>query len=165
MKEKRFKTVFCRCSYHTPYNPWGCDKKLRTPTKHGFISFFLYFFILWQTPVVTRTVARKTSMTGYMVTQNFLKSLVTTFNPQEHAKTPILSCTPEYRILPKLNIPLSCSHFHENRFYTQFSAQVEICMAVTSSVNTPSYTATSWLHLTHIDKDLHASAGQVGSVL
>ena len=32
-------------------------------------------------------------------------------------------------------------------------------MAVTSSVNTPSYTATSWLHLTHIDKDLHASAG------
>ena len=57
-----------------------------------------------------------------MVTENFLKSLVTTFNPQEHAKTPILSCTPEYRILPKLNIPLSCSHFHENRFYTQFSA-------------------------------------------
>ena len=38
-------------------------------------------------------------------------------------------------------------------------------MAVTSSVNTPSYTATSWLHLTHIDKDLHSSAGQVGSVL
>ena len=57
-----------------------------------------------------------------MVTQNFLKSLVTTFNPQEHAKTPILSCTPEYRILPKLNIPLSCSYFHEKRFYTQFSA-------------------------------------------
>ena len=43
-----------------------------------------------------------------MITQNFLKSLVTTFNPQEHAKTPILSCTPDYRILPKLNIPLSC---------------------------------------------------------
>ena len=101
-----------------------------------------------------------------MVTQNFLKSLVTTFNPQEHAKTPILSCTPEYRILPKLNIPLSCSHFHENRFYIlNFLLQVEICMAVTSSVNTPSYTATSWLHLTHIDNDLHASAGQVGSVL
>ena len=50
-------------------------------------------------------------------------------------------------------------------FILNFLLQVEICMAVTSSVNTPSYTATSWLHLTHIDKDLHASAGQVGSVL
>ena len=45
-------------------------------------------------------------------------------------------------------------------FILNFLLQVEICMAVTSSVNTPSYTATSWLHLTHIDKDLHASAGQ-----
>ena len=38
-------------------------------------------------------------------------------------------------------------------------------MTVTSSVNTPSYTATTWPHLTHIDKDLHASACQVGSIL
>ena len=52
-----------------------------------------------------------TTMTGYGHTE-FLKSLVTTYNPQEHAKTPILSYTPEYRILPKLNIPLSCSHFY-----------------------------------------------------
>ena len=50
-------------------------------------------------------------------------------------------------------------------FILNYLLQVEICMAVTSSVNTPSYTATRWLHLTHIDKDLHASAGQVGSVL
>ena len=50
-------------------------------------------------------------------------------------------------------------------FILNFLLQVEICMAFTSSVNTPSYTATSWLHLTHIDKDLHTSAGQVGSVL
>ena len=50
-------------------------------------------------------------MTGYGHTE-FLKSLVITYNPQEHAKTPILSYTPEYRILPKLNIPLSCSHFY-----------------------------------------------------
>ena len=102
-----------------------------------------------------------------MVTQNFLKSLVTTFNPQEHAKTPILSCTPEYRILPKLNIPLDFLVVisMKTAFILNFLLQVEICMAVTSSVNTPSYTATSWLHLTHIDKDLHASAGQVGSVL
>ena len=61
------------------------------------------------------------NMTGYGHTE-FLKSLVTTYNPQEHAKTPILSYTPEYRILPKLNILLSCSHFYKNRFYTQFSA-------------------------------------------
>ena len=46
-------------------------------------------------------------------------------------------------------------------FILNFLLQVEICMAVTSSVNTPSYTATSWLHLTHIDKDLHASAGVI----
>ena len=39
-------------------------------------------------------------------------------------------------------------------FILNFQLQVEICMAVTSSVNTPSYTATNWLHLTHIDKDL-----------
>ena len=50
-------------------------------------------------------------MTGYGHTE-FLKSLVTTYNPQEHAKTPISSYTPEYRILPKLNIPLSCSRFY-----------------------------------------------------
>ena len=50
-------------------------------------------------------------MTGYGHTE-FLKSLVTTYNPQEHAKTPILSYTPEYRTLPKLNIPLSCSNFY-----------------------------------------------------
>ena len=54
---------------------------------------------------------RLPDMTGYGHTE-FLKSLVTTYNPQEHAKTPILSYTPEYRILSKLNIPLSCSHFY-----------------------------------------------------
>ena len=50
-------------------------------------------------------------------------------------------------------------------FILNFLLQVEICLAVTSGVSTPSYTATRWLHLTHIDKGLHASAGQVGSVL
>ena len=50
-------------------------------------------------------------------------------------------------------------------FILNFLLQVEICLAVTSGVGTPSYTATRWLHLTHIDKGLHASAGQVGSVL
>ena len=38
-------------------------------------------------------------------------------------------------------------------------------MAVSSCVNTPAYTATSWPHLTHIDKDLHAGTCQVGGVL
>ena len=61
-----------------------------------------------------------------MVTQIFLTSLVTTFNPQEHAKTPILSCRPEYRIFPKLNIPLSCSHFHENRLVARTVGTVAI---------------------------------------
>ena len=55
MKEKRFKTVFCRCSYHTPYNPLYkgiVGGVIRKPTKHGLKSFFLNFFILWQTPVI-----------------------------------------------------------------------------------------------------------------
>ena len=56
-----------------------------------------------------------TDMTGNGHIELFKVTIVTTFNPQEHAKTPILSCTPEYHILPNLNIPLFCGHFHYTR--------------------------------------------------
>ena len=75
-------------------------------------------------------VATIVAMTGNGHIELFLKSLVTTFNPQEHAKAPILSCTPEYHILPNLNIPLFVVISIKTTFILNFLLQVEICMAV-----------------------------------
>ena len=50
---------------------------------------------------------------------------------------------------------------NKTAFILNFPLQVEICKTVSSCV----YTPYSWLHLTHIDKDLHATNCQIDSVL